>query len=108
MTSSTLVLLRHGESQWNRENCSPDGQTCRRQGRRHAAGRVFTSIMRAVFTRSGGCLTVLTATALQGVNKNAAARLMGAETVRYWRKSFTSIPPADVEAPVLLRLDPQS
>jgi len=45
--------------------------------------------------------------ALQGLNKDVAARLIGEDIVRHWRKSFSGIPPADAEAPGRLHRDPR-
>lgn len=138
LAPSTLILLRHGESQWNRENRFT-GWTdvpLTDRGRQEAdragdvlrdAGllpdRVFTSVMtRCVHTvwrvldRLGRSWTPVDKHwrlnerhygALQGLNKEAAARMMGAETVRLWRKSFSGIPPADAGAPAQLRRDPR-
>ncbi|RPD93184.1 2,3-bisphosphoglycerate-dependent phosphoglycerate mutase [Candidatus Pantoea deserta] len=136
MAPSTLVLLRHGESQWNQENrftgwtdvplTDRGRQEADRAGDAlRAAGllpdRVFTSVMmRCVHTvwrildrldrswtpvEKNWRLNERHYGALQGLNKDEAARLMGAETVRLWRKSFSGIPPADAEAPAQLRRD---
>lgn len=133
---ATLILLRHGESQWNRENrftgwtdvplTVRGRQEADRAGDAlRAAGlmpdRVFTSVMtRCVHTvwrvldRLDRSWTPVEKSwrlnerhygALQGLNKDDAARIMGEETVRLWRKSFSGIPPADAEAPAQLRRD---
>ncbi|WP_173636033.1 2,3-bisphosphoglycerate-dependent phosphoglycerate mutase [Paramixta manurensis] len=43
--------------------------------------------------------------ALQGLNKEETARLMGEDIVNQWRKSFRGIPPADPESPARLHQD---
>lgn len=45
--------------------------------------------------------------ALQGLNKDETACLMGEGKVHQWRKSFRGIPPADREAPGRLHQDPR-
>lgn len=43
--------------------------------------------------------------ALQGLNRNTAATLLGRETVCVWRPSFSGLPPSDENAPSALQQD---
>ncbi len=121
-----LVLLRHGESQWNLENrftgwvdvdLSPKGEQEAKE-----AGTVlknhnlhfdllFTSVLkRAMRTAELACgvagydlpvqrdqaLNERHYGALQGLNKKETAEKYGDEQVHIWRRSYDVPPPADV------------
>ncbi|WP_435930377.1 2,3-diphosphoglycerate-dependent phosphoglycerate mutase [Dryocola sp. BD613] len=138
MTTSTLILLRHGESLWNRENrfTGWNDVPLTEKGRQEAdrAGLllrearlrpdcVSTSVLTRCVHTVWQVLVQLDRSwlpvdktwrlnerhygALQGLNKDEAARMMGEEKVRQWRKSFLGIPPADFMAPARLHQDPR-
>lgn len=117
-----LILLRHGESQWNLENrftgwvdvdLSPKGeQEAKEAGEKlkpHAFDRVYTSVLkRAVRTMEIALKTagiegvpVVQNEALnerhygdlQGLNKAETAQKFGGEQVHIWRRSFDVPPP---------------
>lgn len=131
-----IVLLRHGESLWNRQNRFT-GWTdvpLTDRGKREAAlaGQL---IKKSGLKIDAACTSVLTRTihslwlaldelgrqwlpvdkswrlnerhygALQGLNKDLAARQFGEEQVYFWRKSFRAIPPLLVDSPNQLHLD---
>src|SRR6187549_295671 len=105
-----LVLLRHGESQWNLENrftgwvdvpLSPRGEEEARSAGERLRGRkidkLYTSVLkRAIETAGIGPLPTERDAALnermygdlQGKNKAEAAREFGAEQVKLWRRSY--------------------
>ena len=117
-----LILLRHGESQWNLENrftgwidvpLSPRGEEeARKAGeklRGHRIDKLYTSVLaRAIETAR---LTLMVAGIgalpterdpalnermygdLQGLNKAEAAQQFGAEQVHLWRRSYDVRPP---------------
>lgn len=117
-----LVLLRHGESQWNLENrftgwvdvpLSPRGvQEARNAGeklRNFTFDRAFTSVL----TRANETLRLVLETIgqsnipiekdkslnermygeLQGLNKSETAKKYGEEQVKIWRRSYEVSPP---------------
>jgi 2,3-bisphosphoglycerate-dependent phosphoglycerate mutase len=117
-----LILLRHGESQWNLENrftgwvdvpLSPRGEGEARAAGEKLRGRridvVYTSVLaRAIETARlaldaagiGDRPTVRDAALnermygdLQGLNKAEAARQFGADQVKLWRRSYDVRPP---------------
>ncbi len=117
-----LVLLRHGESQWNLENrftgwvdvpLSPRGEEeARAAGAKLATltfDHLFTSVLqRAIQTADIACATAgfthLPVTRdqalnerhygdLQGLNKAEVARQYGDEQVKIWRRSYDVRPP---------------
>ncbi|HJQ85663.1 MAG TPA: 2,3-bisphosphoglycerate-dependent phosphoglycerate mutase [Candidatus Binatia bacterium] len=119
---SELILLRHGQSQWNLENrftgwvdvpLSPAGEAEARAAgaklRGHRIDVVFTSVLvRAIETTrlaleaSGiGPVPIERDAALnermygdlQGMNKAEAAERFGAEQVKLWRRSYDVRPP---------------
>ena len=117
-----LILLRHGQSQWNLENrftgwidvpLSPKGEAeARAAGEKlpgHRIDILFTSVLaRAIETArialeaAGiGPVPIVRDAALnermygdlQGKNKAEAAQQFGAEQVRVWRRSYDVRPP---------------
>jgi len=119
-----LILLRHGQSQWNLENrftgwvdidLSPFGEEEARAAGRKLRGisidRVYTSVLtRAVHTATLALeeagmsnLELIRDQALnerhygdlQGLNKAETAEKYGAEQVHIWRRSFDVRPPGD-------------
>lgn len=123
MKEKTLVLLRHGESVWNRENLftgwTDVALSDRGRGEAREAGRLlreeafdicFTSrLKRAIHTldialdaMDGVWLPVVKDWrlnerhygALQGLNKAETAEKYGEAQVKVWRRSFDVRPPA--------------
>lgn len=121
---STLILIRHGESQWNLENrftgwvdveLSPKGiQEAEAAGKKLAVYKIdkaYTSVLkRAINTldlamKSAGktgipvtrdkALNERHYGALQGLNKAETAKKYGDEQVHIWRRSYDIPPPAD-------------
>lgn len=120
----TLILIRHGESQWNLENrftgwvdveLSPKGiQEAEAAGKKIAPYKIdkaYTSVLkRAINTldlamkcagKTGVPVTRDKALnerhygALQGLNKAETAKKYGDEQVHIWRRSYDIPPPAD-------------
>jgi len=120
----TLVLIRHGQSQWNLENRFtgwvdiPLTDAGRDEARRGAAlvrhlrfDRAFTSALRRAQETLDIVLDVLGQReipierdqalnerhygALQGLNKAEMARQFGERQVHIWRRSFDVAPPKD-------------
>lgn len=121
---TTLILIRHGESQWNLENrftgwvdveLSPKGiQEAESAGKKLANYQIdqaYTSILkRAINTldlamKSAGksglpiirdaALNERHYGALQGLNKAETAQKYGDEQVHIWRRSYDVPPPSD-------------
>lgn len=121
---ATLILIRHGESQWNLENrftgwvdveLSEKGRKeAEAAGKKIAAYKIdkaYTSVLkRAIHTldialhaagKSGIPVTRDKALnerhygALQGLNKAETAKKYGDEQVHIWRRSYDIPPPAD-------------
>lgn len=117
-----LILLRHGQSQWNLENrftgwvdvpLSPKGEAEARAAGEKLRGRtidkLYTSVLkRAIDTADlalaaagiSGLPTVRDAALnermygdLQGMNKAEAAQRWGDEQIRLWRRSYDVKPP---------------
>ena len=119
---STLILLRHGQSQWNLENrftgwvdvdLSPQGRSEAQHAgellRSHPVDVVFTSVLQ----RASNTATIAMEAAgitgvpvhrdqalnerhygdLQGLNKTETAEKYGAEQVHQWRRSYDIAPP---------------
>ena len=118
----TLILIRHGQSQWNRENRFtgwvdvPLTDAGRDEARRGAAlirplriDRAFTSSLQraqetlkivlemlgqpAVPIERSPALNERHYGALQGLNKAETAKQYGEEQVKIWRRSFDIAPP---------------
>jgi 2,3-bisphosphoglycerate-dependent phosphoglycerate mutase len=121
-TMADLILLRHGESQWNLENrftgwvdvpLSERGEAEARAAGEKLRGRridvLYTSVLRraidtadlALETAGLGALPTERDAALnermygdlQGLNKAGAAEKFGAEQVKLWRRSYDIRPP---------------
>ncbi|HEY3331510.1 MAG TPA: 2,3-diphosphoglycerate-dependent phosphoglycerate mutase [Capsulimonadaceae bacterium] len=119
---SKLILIRHGESQWNLENrftgwvdvpLSPKGdQEAKRAGEKlkdYDIDQLFTSVLTraketariALETRGKGDVPTTRDAALnermygdlQGLNKAETADKYGAEQVHIWRRSYDVPPP---------------
>jgi 2,3-bisphosphoglycerate-dependent phosphoglycerate mutase len=117
-----LILLRHGQSQWNLENrftgwvdvpLSPKGeQEARAAGeklRGRRIDRLFTSVLqraietaRIAFAEAGLAEPPTTRAAelnermygdLQGLNKAEAAKQFGDAQIKIWRRSYDTPPP---------------
>lgn len=122
---ANLVLLRHGESQWNLENrftgwvdvpLSPKGEQEAREAGEKLKSYTFDKAYTSVLKRAIDTLTiVLNVTgqtklpieydkalnerhygALQGLNKAETATKYGDEQVKLWRRSYDTPPPKDV------------
>ena len=121
---STLVLVRHGQSQWNLENrftgwvdvpLSPLGeQEAKAAGEKLKQYRfdlAFTSNLQRAQNTLGYILEAIGQTnipvtkdialnerhygALQGLNKEETAKKFGAEQVHIWRRSYDVPPPKE-------------
>ncbi len=119
---ATMVLLRHGESQWNLENrftgwvdvpLSPKGQEEAKEAGRKLSGyrfdRAFTSVLiRAIDTlrivlevigqsqipiEKNQALNERLYGDLQGLNKAETVRKFGEQQVKLWRRSYDVRPP---------------
>jgi 2,3-bisphosphoglycerate-dependent phosphoglycerate mutase len=119
---ATLVLLRHGESQWNLENrftgwvdvpLSSKGIEEAKAAGMKLAGVKFDRAFTSVLTRANETLRIVLETIgqtsipiekdkalnermygdLQGLNKAETARKYGAEQVKIWRRSYDVRPP---------------
>ncbi len=120
-----LILLRHGESQWNLENrftgwtdvpLSPKGeQEAREAGeklRPYKFDKAFTSVLRRAIDTLNIVLKIIGQEkipieydkalnerhygALQGLNKAETAQKYGDEQVKLWRRSYDIAPPNEV------------
>lgn len=118
----TLVLLRHGESQWNLENrftgwvdvpLSPRGEEEARSAGEKLKGIRFDTAFTSVLKRANDTLSIVLTTIdqkdlpvirdqalnerhygdLQGLNKAETARKFGDDQVKIWRRSFDVPPP---------------
>ncbi len=112
-----LILLRHGESQWNLENrftgwvdvpLSPRGEAEARAAGAKLRGRRIDKLYTSVLKRAVDTATLALEAAgigplpterdaalnermygdLQGLNKAEAAQRFGAEQVKLWRRSY--------------------
>lgn len=117
-----LVLLRHGESQWNLENrftgwvdvpLSPKGEEEARAAGRKLAGyrfdRAYASVLKRAIDTLRIVLEILGQTGipiendqalnerlygdLQGLNKDETVRKYGEQQVKLWRRSYDVRPP---------------
>jgi 2,3-bisphosphoglycerate-dependent phosphoglycerate mutase len=120
-----LILLRHGESQWNLENrftgwtdvpLSPKGeQEAREAGeklRPYKFDKAFTSVLKRAIDTLNIVLKIIGQEkipieydkalnerhygALQGLNKAETAKKYGDEQVKLWRRSYDIAPPKEV------------
>lgn len=119
-----LILLRHGQSEWNRENrftgwvdvdLSPKGEEEARNAGEKLRGRRVDRLYTSVLTRAirtadlaleTAGITELTAERnealnerhygdLQGLNKDEMREAHGEEQVHIWRRSFDVAPPGE-------------
>lgn len=119
-----LVLLRHGESQWNLENrftgwvdvpLSPKGiEEARQAGEKlksYRFDRAYTSVLKRAINTLDIVLKIIGQTdipivrdqalnerhygALQGKNKAEIGRQYGEEQLKLWRRSYDVPPPKD-------------
>ena len=117
-----LVLLRHGESQWNLENrftgwvdvpLSPKGIEEAKQAGEKLRGFTFDRAFTSVLTRANETLRIVLETVgqtnipiekdkalnermygdLQGLNKAETAKKYGDAQVKIWRRSYDVKPP---------------
>ncbi|WP_447975141.1 2,3-bisphosphoglycerate-dependent phosphoglycerate mutase [Nitrospira sp. Kam-Ns4a] len=117
-----LVLLRHGQSQWNLENrftgwvdvpLSPKGEEEAREAGRKLRGFRFDRAFTSVLTRASETLRLVLEVIgqtdipiekdqalnermygdLQGLNKDETAKKYGAQQVKLWRRSYDVRPP---------------
>ena len=117
-----LILLRHGESQWNLENrftgwvdvpLSPRGEAEARAAGEKLRGRKIDELYTSVLVRATESARLALEAAgiaqlpterdaalnermygeLQGMNKAEAAARFGAEQVKLWRRSYDVKPP---------------
>lgn len=117
-----LVLLRHGESQWNLENrftgwidvpLSPKGEQEAKAAGQKLAGikfdRAYTSVLKRAIDTLTIVLNVIGQTTvpverdkalnermygeLQGLNKAETAKRFGEQQVKIWRRSYDVAPP---------------
>lgn len=119
---STLILLRHGQSQWNLENrftgwvdvdLSPQGRSEAQHAgellRSHPVDVVFTSVLQRAISTATIAMEAAGISGvpvhrdqalnerhygdLQGLNKAETAEKYGAEQVHQWRRSYDIAPP---------------
>ncbi|HWP81630.1 MAG TPA: 2,3-bisphosphoglycerate-dependent phosphoglycerate mutase [Bacteroidota bacterium] len=119
-----LILLRHGESQWNLENrftgwvdipLSPKGEEEARQAGHKLKGYKFDKAFTSVLKRAIDTLKIVLKVigqenipveydkalnerhygALQGKNKAEIGRQYGEEQLKIWRRSYDVAPPKD-------------
>ena len=117
-----LILLRHGQSQWNLENrftgwvdvpLSPKGEDEARAAGEKLRGRRIHKIFTSVLKRAVDTATLALGTALitdvpierdaalnermygdlQGLNKAEAAKKWGDDQIKIWRRSYDTQPP---------------
>ncbi len=120
-----LVLLRHGESQWNLENrftgwvdvpLSPRGEQEAREAGEKLKSYKFDKAFTSVLKRANDTLKIVLKIigqehipvecdralnerhygALQGLNKAETAQKYGDEQVKLWRRSYDIPPPKDI------------
>jgi len=119
---SQLVLIRHGESQWNKENrftgwidipLSPKGEEEAREAGQKIKGFKFDKVFLSVLQRAIKTYEIAAEVAgldhlpveydkalnermygdLQGLNKDEMREKFGAEQVQLWRRSYDVRPP---------------
>jgi 2,3-bisphosphoglycerate-dependent phosphoglycerate mutase len=120
-----LILIRHGESQWNLENrftgwvdipLSPKGEQEARQAEEKLKGYKFDKGYTSVLKRAIKTLDIILSIsgqsklplerdkalnerhygALQGLNKADIGKKYGEEQLKIWRRSYDVPPPKDV------------
>jgi 2,3-bisphosphoglycerate-dependent phosphoglycerate mutase len=118
----TLVIVRHGQSQWNLENrftgwidipLSPLGEEEARQAGEKLKGYTFDKVFTSVLIRAIKTYEIIAEIAgfnhlplekdkalnermygdLQGLNKDEMRKQFGAEQVQLWRRSYETAPP---------------
>ena len=123
----TLVLIRHGQSQWNLENrftgwidvpLTDQGREEARRGAELIRGLHFDRAFTSALVRAQETLTIVLETigqptipierdralnerhygALQGLNKAETAKKYGEAQVKIWRRSYDIAPPKDQTA----------
>lgn len=128
-----IILLRHGESQWNQQNRFTGWEDVPLtmkgvvEARRAAnlikqSGIIIDSACTSVLNRAIHSLWLIMETldqlwlpvdkswrlnerhygALQGMNKDDAARQIGQKIVYHWRRSYRGVPPPLPDAPASL------
>ncbi len=119
---SRLVLIRHGESQWNLENrftgwvdvpLSPKGMEEAKAAGQKLKGYTFDRAFSSVLARANDTLRIILEVVgqthipiekdralnermygeLQGLNKTETAKKFGDEQVKIWRRSYDVRPP---------------
>ena len=119
---SELILLRHGQSQWNLENrftgwvdvpLSPKGEEEARTAGEKLRGRTIDEVFTSVLKRAIDTTDLALETAgigerpttrdpalnermygdLQGLNKAEAATKWGDDQIKIWRRSYDTPPP---------------
>jgi 2,3-bisphosphoglycerate-dependent phosphoglycerate mutase len=120
--TGTLILVRHGQSQWNLENrftgwidipLSPVGEREAREAGEKLKGYKFDRAFTSALTRAQETLRIILETIdqtdipverdqalnerhygdLQGLNKDETALKFGKAQVHLWRRSYTTRPP---------------
>jgi 2,3-bisphosphoglycerate-dependent phosphoglycerate mutase len=121
---STLILIRHGESQWNLENrftgwvdvpLSAKGEKEAKDAAEQLKSYKFDKAFTSKLKRANDTLSIILKASnqtgipteydqalnerhyglLQGLNKEETAKKFGAEQVHLWRRSYDVPPPAD-------------
>lgn len=119
-----LVLVRHGQSQWNLENrftgwvdvpLTDQGRNEARRAGEHLRGYKFNRAFTSALQRAQNTLAIILEVtgqktipieknralnerhygALQGLNKEETAKKFGADQVKVWRRSYDVPPPTD-------------
>jgi 2,3-bisphosphoglycerate-dependent phosphoglycerate mutase len=119
---ATLLLVRHGQSQWNLENrftgqtdvdLTPQGEAEARQAGRQLVGLRFSAAFTSKLRRARRTLALILEEtgqtgvpvhedaalnersygALEGLNKAQTAARYGPERVSAWRRSYEAVPP---------------
>ena len=121
-TNGTLVMVRHGQSQWNLENrftgwvdipLTPEGEAEARRAGELLKGYHFDRAFTSALSRAQETLRIILETTgqtdlpierdqalnerhygdLQGLNKDETAAKFGKEQVHIWRRSYDVPPP---------------
>ena len=121
---ATVILIRHGESQWNLENrftgwvdvpLSPKGEREAKNAGEKLKGYKFNCAFTSKLKRANNTLNIILAAigqtqiqieydtalnerhygALQGLNKEETAQKYGKEQVHIWRRSYDVPPPKE-------------